>query len=117
MKVVESKYIGYFKHYFYYREDLEKMSTKELVWVLRGLRRDESRELYRRDKNKWSDLETELEGCWLTFEWTDFHMSHAMIWMVKDILSHRPHVPKSKAERKAIRQKQAKFHIRIPKIA
>lgn len=51
------------------------------------------------------------------FEQTDCHMSHAMIWMVKDILSHRPHVPKSKAERKAIRQKQAKYHIRIPKIA
>ena len=117
MKVVESKYIGYFKHYFYYREDLEKMSTKELVWVLRGLRCDESRELYWQDENKWGDLETELEGRWLTFEQTDCHMSHAMIWMVKDILSHRPHVPKSKAERKAIRQKQAKYHIRIPKIA
>ena len=117
MRIEESKYCKGFKHYYYYRDDLEKMTTSELVTVLRSLRCHESRELYWQDENKWGDLETEFEGRWLAFEWTDWHMSHAMIWMVKDILSHRPHVPKSKAERKAIRQKQAKYHMRIPKIA
>lgn len=116
MKIVEKNYIKGFKEYYYYKSDLEKFSTSELIDILRSLRCKESRYLEYQDENEWGDLEDNFTGDWLVFDWGEYHQSFAMIWMVKDVLSRRPHIPKSKAEKKAIRQMQAKYHIRIPKV-
>ena len=100
------------KHHFYYRCDLEELSTERLIWMLRGCRRTISRETYGYSKD-WVDKYMEnIEGKWLEFTWDDYNCYYTMIWMVKDVLSRREHVYKSKAERKYVRQMQAKYHTR-----
>ena len=50
MKIVEKNYIKGFKEYYYYKSDLEKFSTSELIDILRSLRCKESRYLEYQDE-------------------------------------------------------------------
>ena len=99
------------KHYMY-RPDLEKLDTRKLLWILRNLRAFYARQ-------DWDFYETapwgqDFENTWTEYEWTDGGSKlyqdqyYAMIWMVKDVLSRREHIPTSKVERRKIRQERAK---------
>lgn len=100
------------REYYLYRSDLEKFDTRRLLFILRRLRA-----FYRRQD--WDFYETapsgqDFENTWTEYEWTDGGSKlcqdryYAMIWMVKDVLSRREHIPTSKVERKKIRQARAK---------
>lgn len=110
MRTVESQYVAGLKHHFYYRCDLEKLPTERLIWMLRGCRRTISRETYGYNQ-EWVDKYMQnIEGKWLEFTWDEWNCYHTMIWMLKDVLSRREHVYKSKAARKYVRQMKAKYH-------
>ena len=112
MKIIESEYVKGLKHHLYYKCDLEKLPTEELIWMLRGCRKTISRETYSYNK-EWADKYMEnIEGKWIEFSWDEWNCYHTMIWMLKDVLSRRGHVYKSKADRKYVRQMQAKYHTR-----
>ena len=97
-------------HYYFYREDLEKKTTLELISILRSLRRT----IW---NTEWDDIEEDslknMEGTMVEFKRGDNFRNYAVLWIVKDILANRPHVNKSKQERKVIRQQSAKLHKRI----
>ena len=100
------------KKYYMYRSDLEKFDTKKLLFILRRLRTA----VHCLDWDYFDLMEPgeDIENTWLEYQWVDgggkIHQEqyYAMIWMVKDVLSRREHVPTSKAERRKIRQARAK---------
>ena len=112
MRSIESNVCKGLMHNLYYPCDLEKMSTMELVYILRGLRCTISRETYGYDK-EWVDKYMEnVEGKWIEFSWSDYECNYTMVWMVKKVLAGRPHIAKSKGKRKKFRQLRAKYHLK-----
>lgn len=112
MRTIESELVSGLRQHFYYPCDLEKMSTMELVWVLRGLRKTISRETYGYQQ-EWVDKYMEnVEGKWIEFSWDDWNCYYTMVWMVKKVLGERPHVAKSKGEKRKMRQLRAKYHLK-----
>lgn len=112
MRSIESECIKGLMSHFYYPCDLEKMGTMELVNVLRGLRCTISRETYGYDK-EWVDKYMEnVDGKWIEFAWDEWNCYYTMVWMVKKVLAGRPHIAKSKGEKKKMRQLRAKYHLK-----
>lgn len=112
MRTIESEFVSGLRHHFYYPCDLEKMSTMELVWVLRGLRKTISRETYGYQQEWVDKYMKNVEGKWIEFSWDEWNCYHTMVWMVKKVLGERPHVAKSKGERRKMRQLRAKYHLK-----
>lgn len=116
MRIEEPKALGYPRKIYYYRSDLEAMPTGKLLQIL---------SLLRKQISMWSppihldcdeygdDKRYVMEGKMVEFSWDDNNEYYAVFWMVKDVLSKRPHVPNSKQERKAARQMSAKTHKKI----
>lgn len=102
---------------FFYREDLENMDTEELLHILRCLRIRIIKEVERNselvDEDKKKEFIKSLEGQMVEFRYDDWHEDYAVLWIVKDVLSKRPHIYKSKSERRKNRQLSAKLHKRI----
>lgn len=105
MKLIVTKYGS--KEYYLYPCDLEKKTTKELIFILRGLRCDESRE----KQYPWNENK-DLEGKWLEYSWDDCgcyqERYYSMIWMVKKILANRENIAISKADKKKERKNKSK---------
>ena len=95
-----------------YRSDLEKFDTRKLLFILRRLRAAE----HCLDWDYFELMEPgeSIENTWIEYKWSDGGSKlsqdryYAMIWMVKDVLSRREHIPTSKVEKKKIRQARAK---------
>ena len=91
---------------FYYREDLEKMSTHELIWIMRSYAISRSK-----IEKELFDDDSDFDGKMREFSYDDTHEYYAVPWIVRDILKNRPHIHKSKQERRQVRQMRAKYHI------
>ena len=119
MRVLRNKYDPYYKDIYLYREDLEKIKTLDLVYILRSLRRHISQFVGNPinqnfgDKFDMEEQTYKMEGRMVQFNYNDHEAYHTVFWIVKDILSKRPHVVKSKQEKRLIRQLSAKNHKRI----
>ena len=105
MKTIITEY-GSIEH-FLYPCDLEKESTKDLLYILRGLRCDESNER----KYPWN-VDRDMDGEWLEYSWSEFgggtqERWYSMIWMVKKVLATRENVSMSKECRKKDRREKA----------
>ena len=112
MRTVRDKYYGITTvKYYLYRSDLEKFSTRRLIGILRRLR--SAIHCLPWDYFERTPIE-DLENSWLEYSRLDGgsklyqEQFYAMIWMVKDVLSRREHVPTSKIECRRIRQMKAK---------
>lgn len=112
MRVVRDKYYGITTvKYYLYRPDLEKFNTRKLISILRRLR--SSIHCLDWDYFELTPLK-DLENTWFEYSRLDGGSKlyqerfYAMIWMVKDVLSRREHVPTSKIECRKIRQSKAK---------
>ena len=113
MRIEEvDKWGMHIKKYYMYRSDLEKFDTRRLLFILRRLRSV----VHCLDWDYFDLMKPgeSIGNTWFEYEWTDGgsklcqEQYYAMIWMVKDVLSRREHIPTSKAERKKIRQLRAK---------
>lgn len=106
MKIVPSQYSKWINNIYYYKSDLEKIPTRDLIRMLRSCRASISNDTrYKQvtEINLW-----DLEGRWTLFEWNDYEYKYAIVWMIKDVLSRRPHITKSKRDR----QLRAKYHVK-----
>lgn len=106
MKTIITEYDSI--EHFLYPWDLEKMETKDLIYILRGLRCDESRER----KYPWNE-ERDMDGEWLEYSWSDLGCGtqerwYSMIWMVKKVLANRENISTSKADRKKERMEKSR---------
>ena len=105
---------GRWRKIYMYRSDLEKLDTKALINILRKLRtanRIHDWDYYEYEFGKTIE---ETENTWTEYKYVEYgtHLRqdeyYTMIWMVKDVLSRREHVPTSKIEKRKIRQEKAK---------
>ena len=109
MRTERCKYDKSVEKVYYYRDDLEKLSTYELVGIMRSYAITRSR-----IAKEWDEEESSMDDGRMTeFAYDDNHEYYAVPWVVRDILSKRPHIAKSKRERRRIRQDEARLKVRI----
>lgn len=102
---------------YFYRSDLEAYDTMYLINALRRCRARQSRfnEEYEEDDDGNLIVVGDYNWCiFAVFETSGFwEYRYTMPWMIKSVLSKRPHIYKSKGERKARRQYQARHHVKL----
>lgn len=86
--------------HFLYKSDLVEFDTRMLLRILHSCRAYIS---------KWKIAEEKSESVWCEYAWDSDNQRewYTMIWMVKDVLATREHIP-TKQERRKIRQEKAK---------
>jgi len=113
MRIEEvDKWGMHIKKYYMYRSDLEKFDTRRLLFILRCLRSV----VHCLDWDYFELMKPgeSVENTWFEYQWVEGggiihqYQYYAMIWMVKDVLSRREHIPTSKIECRKIRQSKAK---------